>query len=70
MTRNVGTTDRAVRAAVMVAALVAAMVIGAGSAFGVLLFVVAAIMGVTAAVGTCPLYRILHISTRPVRHAH
>ena len=54
----------------MVAALVAARVIGAGSAFGVLLFLVAAIMGVTAAVGTCPLYRIFHISTCPVRRAH
>ncbi|MGA3218604.1 MAG: DUF2892 domain-containing protein [Acidimicrobiales bacterium] len=70
MTKNVGTTDRAVRAAVMVAALMAAMLIGAGSAFGVLLLVVAAIMGVTAAVGTCPLYRFFHISTCPVRRAH
>jgi threonine/homoserine/homoserine lactone efflux protein len=54
----------------MVVAIVAALFVGAGSVLGVLLFVVAAIMGVTAAVGTCPLYRIFHISTCPVRRAH
>ncbi len=70
MTKNVGATDRAVRGAVMVVAIVAALFVGAGSVLGVLLFVVAAIMGVTAAVGTCPLYRIFHISTCPVRRAH
>lgn len=65
MKSNEGTIDRIIRAVVGVAALVGAFAIGSGSVAFVLLLVVGAILLVTAAVGFCPLYRMLGISTRP-----
>ena len=65
MSPNVGNTDRLVRILVAIAAVVGALVIGAGSVLGIVLFVVAAIMAGTAAFGFCPLYRALGMSTTP-----
>ena len=65
MTTNEGTLDRIIRAVVGVIALVAAVVVGMGSVGGILLVVVGGILVVTAAVGFCPLYRILGLSTAP-----
>jgi hypothetical protein len=65
MKSNEGTIDRIIRAVVGVAALLGAFAIGSGSVAFVLLLVVGAILLVTAAVGFCPLYRMLGISTRP-----
>ena len=65
-TKNMGTFDRGLRAFVVApAALVAAFVFGAGTIAGVILFVVAGIMLVTAATGFCPTYTVLGISTYP-----
>jgi hypothetical protein len=69
MTRNEGNTDRVVRLVVGVVATGAAFAVGAGSALGIALLVVAAIMVVTAATGFCPLYRIFGFSTCPVPKA-
>jgi hypothetical protein len=66
MKANVGTVDRIVRAVVGLAALLGAVAIGSGSVAFVLLMVVGAILLVTAAVGFCPLYRVLGITTCPV----
>jgi hypothetical protein len=66
MKANVGTVDRIVRAVVGLAALLGAVAIGSGSVAFVLLMVVGAILLVTAAVGFCPLYRVLGIATCPV----
>jgi hypothetical protein len=66
MKANVGTVDRIVRAVVGLAALLGAAAIGSGSVAFVLLMVVGAILLVTAAVGFCPLYRVLGIVTCPV----
>jgi len=63
---NESTVDRAVRGVGGVAALVAAFVIGIGSVLGIVLAVVGAVLIATGAVGFCPLYRVLGISTRPV----
>jgi hypothetical protein len=63
MQKNVGTTDRIIRVAIAVAAVIGAGVVGFGSPLGIVLLVVAVVMGVTAAVGWCPLYRILGLST-------
>jgi len=63
MTRNVGPTDRIIRFVVAAAALVVALVVGAGSVGGIVLLAVAAIMGLTGAVGTCPLYRLVGVNT-------
>lgn len=64
--RNEGTLDRIIRAAVAVAAVVAAVAVGFGTAWGWVLLAVGAIAGVTAAVGFCPLYRLFGLSTCPV----
>jgi hypothetical protein len=65
MSKNMNTTDRALRAFLVApAAIVVAFVVGAGSIAGILLFAVAAIMLATSAVGFCPLYKLLHLNTR------
>jgi hypothetical protein len=69
MTRNVGSVDRIVRFVVALAAVVVALVVGPGTVGGVVLLAVAAIMAVTGAVGTCPLYRVFGIDTCKVRPA-
>jgi hypothetical protein len=63
MTTNESTADRLVRVALAVAAVVGAVVVGAGSVLGIVLLVVAGVLLVTAATGFCPLYRVLGIST-------
>lgn len=67
MNRNVGSVDRAARAVLGVAALVSAFVTGATSGLGLVLLVVALVLLGTAAVGFCPLYRLLGISTDSIR---
>lgn len=64
MTANVGTPDRVVRLVLAVLAVVGAALVGVSSALGIILLVVAAVLVVTAAVGFCPLYRVLGMSTR------
>jgi Inner membrane protein YgaP-like, transmembrane domain len=65
MSRNMNTTDRALRAFLVApAAIVVAFVVGAGPIAGILLFALAAIMLATSAVGFCPLYKLLHLNTR------
>jgi hypothetical protein len=65
MTRNMSNLDRGLRALVVApVAIVLAIVVGAGSLGGILLFALAAIMVATSAVGFCPLYALLHLNTR------
>ena len=55
MTRNMGTFDRGIRAFVVApAAIVVALILGAGTVGGIILFVVAGIMLATAITGFCP----------------
>lgn len=68
MKQNMGTTDRGIRAVIGIGAVVVALLAGAGSALGIVLWVVAAIMLVTAAAGYCPLYAALRVSS--VRGIH
>jgi hypothetical protein len=64
MSRNLGTIDRVIRAAVVAPVLVGlGVVAGAGTAVGVVLLALAAAMVVTGAVGYCPLYAAIHLST-------
>jgi hypothetical protein len=65
MQTNVGTTDRIIRAIAGIAALIGAVALGIGTGGGIALLVVGAVMVVTAAVGFCPLYRVLGLSTCP-----
>lgn len=62
MKPNESSTDRAVRGVVAVVALIAAFLVS--GPLRIVLFVVAAIMAATAAVGFCPIYRILGVGTR------
>ena len=69
MTRNMGKLDRLVRAFIVApVAIVLAVVVGAGAVGGVILFVFAAVMLTTAAVGYCPNYTLIGISTEPHLH--
>lgn len=63
MKTNEGTADRAIRVVLGVAAIAGALLVGASSVAGIVLFVVAGVLLVTAAVGFCPLYRVFGIST-------
>lgn len=58
-----------VRIGLAVAAAVLAFVVGAGSVGGIVLLVAAAVLGVTALVGFCPLYRLFGINTCKVPSA-
>lgn len=70
MQRNEGTADRVIRFVAAVAAVIVAVIVGAGTAPGIGLLVVAAVLLVTAATGFCPLYRVLGVTTcrRPMAH--
>ncbi len=68
MALNEGTTDRIARLVVAVAAVLFSWWAGFGSVAGIILLVVAGIAVVTAAVGYCPTYQLLGISTRPSPH--
>jgi hypothetical protein len=64
MSRNLGTIGRVMRAAVVAPVLVVlGVVVGAATAAGVVLLALAAVMVVTGAVGYCPLYAAIHLST-------
>jgi Protein of unknown function (DUF2892) len=66
MTTNVGAYDRGVRAFVVAPiAIVVALILGAGTVGGVILFVVAGIMLASAGTGYCPTYTLVGISTYP-----
>lgn len=76
--KNMATIDRLLRAFVVApGALAGGLVLGAGTAAGIVLLVVAAVMAATSAVGSCPLYTLLRVDTRtlhrgrgmPLRHA-
>ena len=65
MSRNMSNLDRGLRSFVVApVAIVIAVLVGAGSVLGIVLFAVAAVMLATSAVGFCPLYTLLHIDTR------
>ena len=63
---NMGNADRAVRALLVAPVLIvlAFAVFGAGSVPGVIALILAAVMLLTSAVGSCPLYSAIGISTR------
>lgn len=60
---NMGSWDRRIRAAAAVVLAVVGVLVGPGGVVAVVLYVVAAILLVTALVGFCPLYRLVGLST-------
>lgn len=72
MLHNMGTVDRLIRTFLVApAAIVVTLLVGPATVGGLILLVVAAVMLGTSAIGFCPLYRLLGISTgsRSARHA-
>jgi hypothetical protein len=67
MIKNESNADRVIRVVIAIAAFAGAFAVGASSVLGIVLFVVAAIMLVTAAVGFCPLYRLFGLSTNKTK---
>jgi hypothetical protein len=67
MIKNESNADRVIRVVIAIAAIAGAFAVGASSVVGIVLFVVAAIMLVTAAVGFCPLYRLFGLSTNKTK---
>ncbi len=65
MQTNAGTADRIIRTIAGIAALIGAVLLGIGTGGGIALLVVGGILLVTAAVGFCPLYRVLGMNTCP-----
>lgn len=63
MTRNEGNIDRLARGVVAIITLILAFAVGIGSVVGVVLVLVGVVMAITAAVGFCPLYRLIGLST-------
>ena len=69
MNRNMGTLDRGVRGFLVApAAIIAALILGASTVLGIVLFVVAGIMLATSSTGYCPNYTWLGISTEHGLH--
>ncbi len=63
MKRRVGIIDQAIRVIVGIAAVIVALVIGASTAWGIVLLVVALILLLTGLSGYCPIYSALKIDT-------
>ena len=63
MVKNVGSPDKIARYLIAVVAIIAAFLVGAGTVLGIILFLVAAIMVLTAALGFCPIWRIVGVNT-------
>jgi hypothetical protein len=67
MNANVGSTDKIVRLVLALVAVVFAFIAGIATALGIVLLVVGVVLAATAVTGFCPLYRVLGMSTCPVR---
>ncbi len=68
MSRNMSTRDRVLRAFLVApAAIVVGTLVGPASALAIVLYLLAGVMVATAAVGTCPLYTLVHLGTRAAR---
>lgn len=67
MKKNEGNVDRIVRLVIAAAAVVVAVASGLGSVVGIIAGIVAVVMVVTAAIGFCPLYALVGVSTCPNR---
>lgn len=65
MSKNMNSLDRRVRVLLVAPlAIVFGILIGPGSIGAIVLYALAAIMLATSAVGFCPLYSLLHLSSR------
>jgi len=63
-----GPLDQGARVVIAFALALLSLSLGFGTVAGIVLLVVAGILGVTATFGFCPLYAPFHINTRLHRH--
>lgn len=63
MRKTVGKKDRALRGVLAVGAVVGSGILGFSSGWGIVLLVVAAILGLTGASGYCPAYSLTGVNT-------
>lgn len=61
--KNVGSRDAMIRYILAAVLVVAGIYMGATSALSIVLYVVAAVLAVTAGVKVCPIWKILKINT-------
>jgi hypothetical protein len=61
---NESAADRVIRGVAAVAVAAAGLLVGASTPAAIVLFVIAAILAVTAVVGSCPIYGLLRVNTR------
>jgi len=61
--KNVGKTDAYIRYLLAAVLVVVGVVLGASSTLAIMLYVVAVVLVVTAAVNVCPIYVLLGIKT-------
>ncbi|MGB7594960.1 MAG: YgaP-like transmembrane domain [Erysipelotrichaceae bacterium] len=61
--KNVGNKDAMIRYILAVILVVIGLVLGATSVTSIVLYVVAAVLAVTAQIKICPIYKILKIDT-------
>ena len=63
MKRRVGVADRVIRVIIAIIAAIAAFLVGAGTAWGIVLFIVGLAMLGTGLSGYCPIYSVFKIET-------
>ncbi len=68
MKKTVGSTDRIIRGVLALGLLIAALVAGISSGWGIVLIILAAVMAVTGSSGYCPIYSATGIDTLGQRH--
>ena len=68
MKQNLGWVDRLVRLALSVVLGTAFFTHAVPTILGIVFAVIALILLVTSVLGSCPLYSLLHITTRPRSH--
>lgn len=67
MSQNMNEIDQGVRVVVAFALALLSLSLGFGTAAGIVLLVISGVLLVTAAAGFCPVYRLLHLTTRKPR---
>ncbi len=66
MSANVGSADKIIRFVIAAVAVILAIATGPSAILGIILFIVAAVMVLTALVGVCPLYKLIGVNTCPL----
>lgn len=61
--KNVGKQDAMIRYGLAAGLVVAGLLLGATSSLSIILYIIAAVLAITAQIRICPIYKILKLST-------